>query len=126
MVEHHFGGTAFAEDPVNFDDSPDRVRRVMQHSVGIDDVKALRRKWQPFAVGDHESAVLAVECETVTRYLNRARSQINASAECTATRKLQEIGAHSAADFEQLRTGMLVEPHQARHPRRVLTVAIAF
>ena len=41
MVEHHFGRAAGFQDAVHLADGLGCVRRVMQHAVGVDDIKAL-------------------------------------------------------------------------------------
>jgi len=40
--------------------------------------------------------------------------------------ELREIGAHAAANLEQLLTRVPIELHHPRHPRRVFAVAMPF
>ena len=43
-----------------------------------------------------------------------------------ATRKLKQVGSHTAAHFEQFLASMFVEAHYLRHPRRVLLITMTF
>ena len=97
----------------------------MKDTVRVDHVKTLITKRQVLAVRDHKSAVSAVEPETMARDLDRSRREIDASAACATACKLQQVSAHTATDFEQLRAAKLIEAHQSRHPCSVLEVAIA-
>src|SRR5689334_5398206 len=76
------------------------------------------------AVSDRECSARVIKFETMPRDLHRTRSEIDAGATCATARKLQQVGAHAATDFEQTRAAKLIEAHDARHPRRVLGIAM--
>src|SRR5215813_9902664 len=60
----------------------------------------------------------------MARDLHRAWRQVDADATCAAARKLQQVGAHAAADLQQTRAAKLIKTHHARHPRRILRIAM--
>src|SRR5215813_11446924 len=125
MIKHHFRHTAGLEHAMHLADRAGRIRRVMQDTVRVDNVEARIAEGQVLAVRDHEVAAGAVKTETIPRDLNRSWRQIDPGAACATTRKLQQVRAHAATNFQQLRPAKLIEAHQSRHPRGVLAVTIA-
>src|ERR1051325_1573885 len=105
-------------------DRPVSIRRVMQHTIRVHHIETSVPERQVLAVGNHEPSVRSVEPETMSRDLDRAWRQIDPRAACATTRKLQQVGAHPATNLEQTRAAKLIEPHHARHPRRILVIAI--
>src|SRR4051812_22000549 len=59
-----------------------------------------------------------------TRGLDRARGEIDRGYLRAAASKLQQVRAHAAADFQQLRSREFVEAHHLRHPGRVFLVTM--
>src|SRR6266851_4537845 len=126
MVKHHPRLTAPTQNSMQLAHSALSIGRVMQYAVGIDHVETLARERQFLAVANRKVATLTIDFEMPARDGNRARREINSGYLRTATGKLQKIRAHPATYFQQARTGELLEAHHLWHPRRVLSVTMAF
>src|SRR5215217_3780956 len=124
MVKHYFRCSTRPQHAINLAYRSSGVGRVMQNAVRIDHIKAFITKRQALAVRDHEVALSSVELETMARDLDRTWRQIYAGAPRSAARKLQEVSAHSTANFKQPRASKLFESHQPRHPCAVFGVAM--
>src|SRR6185437_6160678 len=111
MVEHDLRHATGPQDAMHFAYCAGGVGRVMQDAVRVDHVEALRAERQMLAIGDHEVSISTVELETMSRNLNRARRQIDASAACAATRKLQKIRTHATANLKQSRPTKTLKLH---------------
>src|SRR6185503_252583 len=107
MIEHDLRDTTRAKDTMHFAYRSCSVGRVMQDTVRVHNIEALRSKRQALTVRDHEVAISAVKLESVPRDLDRARREIDAGAARTTTRKLQQVRSHPTTDFEQSRAAKL-------------------
>src|SRR5215213_448211 len=124
MIEHDLCDTIGPQDTMDFAYCTGRIRRVMQHAVGVDHVEALRSKRQVLTIGDHEARIGSVKLKSMPRDLDRAWRQIDARAIRPTTRKLQQVRSHPTTNFEQSRAAKPFKLHDARHPRRVLFISI--
>ena len=61
MIQHDARLSARAQDPMDLAYRAGRIRRVMEHAIGIRDVKTLVIERQMFAIRDRELAVVPVE-----------------------------------------------------------------
>src|SRR5688572_32560644 len=80
MVKHNLRDSTRPQHAMHLANRARRVRRVMQHAVGVDHVEHFRSKRQPLAVGNHERTIGAVQGEPVACDRNGARREIDAGA----------------------------------------------
>lgn len=126
MIQHDSCLPSRSQDPMNLAHCAGRVRCVMQHAIGVCDVKAFISERQPFAISDRELAVLRIERKMMPGNLDRSWSKINAGNFCAAASKLQKIRPHAAPDLEQSPAGEIMKAHYFRHPWRIFLITMSF
>src|ERR1043166_9982890 len=99
---------------------------MMKHAVRIKNVECVIGKGQAFRIAEGKIAAHFVKVKMVSRYLDRTWREINTRNQRAAACELEQVGSHSAADFEQALVGEFVKTHHLAHPRRILFVTVAF
>src|SRR6266571_9430959 len=61
----------------------------------------------------------------LSRNHNRSRREIDSRHLRPTARKLQEVGSHAAANFQQTLARELIEAHHLWHPRRVFLISVS-
>src|ERR1051325_7825214 len=124
MIKHHARQPAGSKYAMHFANRTSGVRRVMQHTIRVNNVETLVRERKILGIAKREVARLAIQLEMMTRCFDRTRREINTSHVRAAARELQKVRTHPAANFKQAFAGELIETHYFAHPRRVLFVAV--
>src|ERR1051326_2504930 len=124
MIKHHARQPADSKYAMHFANRTSCVRRVMQHTIRVNNVETLVRERKVLGIAKREVARLAIQLEMMTRCFDRTRREIDASHVRAAARELQKVRTHPTPDFKQTFSGEVIEAHHLAHPRSVLFVAV--
>src|SRR5262245_48539486 len=102
VIEHHHRGAIRPEHAVHFIYCALSIRRVMQHTMGIHEVKASIVKRKPLGIGHSQVGAYPLEFKSPSYHLDRDFCKVDSCVTRPSSRKIDRICAETAADFKHL------------------------
>jgi len=95
-------------------DLPNRqgcIRRVVEDTVGVNEVKRTLRERQAFSVALNETSIQMCQLKTAARYSHRRIRQVHRRVMGSCASKAFGLAAASATDFEHSQATSFFEAH---------------
>ena len=125
-VQHRDDAAAWPQHAANLADEARGIGRVVQHAVAVDEIEARIGKWKRLCIVVDEAAGQTAQPEVFLGEAQMAAGQVDVRDPRAVSCELREVGADSAADFEDVLARMPIEFHHRRHPRRITPIAVRF
>jgi hypothetical protein len=100
VVKHDHGSSAGREHPVNLADGPGRIRCVVEHPMGIHEVKRTVSERQVLGVPLNETSIQVCQLKTPARYAHRRVRQVDRGVIGPGASEAFGLAAASTTDFE--------------------------